>query len=55
MCSYDSCALLQSTWQASHNQRQRQHSPRQEFHWYLQYDKVCFLATIILCKGVDEC
>ena len=47
-------ALLQCSWQASHDQSQGQHSPWKVFDWYLDNYKMSLLSSVVLCESIDE-
>ena len=54
MCCQKTHALSKCRWPATQDERKSEHCPGQVFYWNVDYDKMCLLAGIILCKGVDE-
>ena len=54
MSSNDTGSLLHGCHWSTHDECKGQHRPRQVLDRHLEYDEMCFLSTIVLCKGVDE-
>ena len=54
MSGKDASGLLQGRLRPTHYQGQREHGPWEQLDRDLEYDEMCFLASVILGKSVYE-